>query len=104
MRSLITIPILIVVLAAGISAQRGKPKESEVLGHTMYTMLKPGDIPAVFEPTYISVDKAKQVYYDDEPLMVVTVDGDTRAFSTWHLDHHEVVNDYIGGIALAVTW
>ena len=30
--------------------------------------------------------------------------GQARAYSAWHLDHHEIVNDRIGKTAIAVTW
>jgi len=36
--------------------------------------------------------------------MVVTAEGQAKAYSTWHLDRHEVVNDYIGETAIAATW
>ena len=85
-------------------SQRPEPVKTEVLGHTMYTVLNPGDIPAIFEPEFVTVDKADKLYFPDEPLMVV-VDGDVaKAYSIWHLDQHEIVNDYINGKAITVTW
>ena len=92
------------LVASSINAQPREPKKTEVNGHTMYTLLKPGDIPAIFEPVYISIDSAGNYYHDNEPLMVIA-DGDSaKAFSTWHLDRHEVVNTYINGKAITVTW
>ena len=88
-----------------VSAQRPKPKETEILGHTMYTVLKPGDIPAMFDPQFISIAEAESLYFDDEPLIVVaSSDGNARGYSTWHLDKHEIVNDYIDGSIITVTW
>lgn len=87
-----------------LAAQKQKPKETEIAGHTMYTLLKPGDIPAVFDPEFIPIDQADDVYYPDEPLIAV-VDGDVaKGFSTWYLDHHEIVNDYINSKAITITW
>lgn len=97
--------IIFLILGTSISmAQRPKPKETEIKGHTMYTLLKPGDIPAIFEPEFISVSEAEEFYYPDEPLIVVADGGEARAYSTWHLDHHEIVNDYINGKLITVTW
>ena len=85
-------------------AQRPEPVETEVKGHTMYTLMPPGGIPAIFDPVYTGVEEAGASYYPNEPLMVVTHNGETKGWSTWHLDHHEVVNDVIGGTAIAATW
>lgn len=96
--------LLALLTPAVLLAQKKEAKETEVHGHIMYTLLEPGDIPAIFEPKYVSVSQADAYYYPDEPLIAV-IDGDkAKAFSTWHLDHHEVVNDYINGKAITVTW
>lgn len=103
----------IVTLALAISlslsasmtqAQREEPKETEIRGHTMYTLLKPGDIPAIFDPQFYDIKEAENFYFPDEPLLVVSHNGETKGYSTWHLDHHEIVNDYINGKAITVTW
>ena len=41
---------------------------------------------------------------DDEPVLGVVVGRDARAYSLWHLDRHEIVNDTIGKLPIAVTW
>ena len=95
---------LVSLIAVDAKAQRPEPKKTDVRGHTMYTLMEPGGIPAIFDPTFLSVAEADSFYYDNEPLMVV-VDGDeVKGYSTWHLDRHEIVNDYIGGKAIAATW
>lgn len=103
-KSILLMIILILLLIATAVGQRPKPKETMVKGHTMYTLLKPGDIPAIFGPEFIPVSEADLLYYPDEPLIAV-IDGNVaKGYSTWHLDHHEVVNDYINGKAITVTW
>jgi len=97
--------IIILMIGGNISmAQRPKPQETEIQGHTMYTLLKPGDIPAIFEPEFITVSEADKFYFPEEPLLIVVDGNEARAYSTWHLDQHEVVNDYINGKAITVTW
>ncbi len=98
------IVVSILLITVNCFAQRRKPDTATVKGHIMYTLLKPGDIPAIFEPEFISAVQADSFYYSDEPLIAV-VDGDiAKGYSTWHLDEHEVVNDFINGKAIAVTW
>ena len=92
------------LLTSSVLAQRPEPKQTEIQGHTMYTLLEPGGIPAIFEPEFVSVSKAESTYYADEPLLIVVRGYDARGYSTWHLDHHEIVNEQIGGAAIAVTW
>ncbi len=96
--------MIVFVLSATVSAQRPEPKETEVMGHTMYTLMEPGGIPAIFNPEFVSIEIADSFYYDDEPLMIVVSGGIARGYSTWHLDHHEVVNDYVGSQAITITW
>lgn len=84
--------------------QRPDPEKTEILGHTMYTVLKPGDIPAIFNPEFISINTADSLYYDNEPMIAVIDGNNARAYSTWHLDKHEIVNDEFNGTAIAVTW
>jgi Protein of unknown function (DUF3179) len=85
-------------------AQRPKPQTRMLAGDTLYTLLKPGQIPAIFDPEFVSAAKAESLYYAEEPMMVVRSDDEVKAYSIWHLDNHEVVNDHIGGAAIAVTW
>ena len=95
---------IMALLLSTVHAQQPEPKKTEIRGHTMYTLLKPGNIPAIFEPEFVSIETADSFYYDEEPLIAVSSGDVARGYSTWHLDHHEVVNDVIGGTAIAVTW
>lgn len=92
------------LLASGSLAQRPEPVKTLIEGDTLYTLLEPGGIPAIFEPEFISVEKARKFYHENEPLIVVARGSEVKAYSAWHLDGHEVVNDHIGGSAIAVTW
>ncbi len=103
-KNLFIVTVIILTLAQALLAQRKEPKKTEIRGHTMYTVLEPGDIPAIFEPQFLSIAESEKFYYDDEPLIVVTSGDEAKGYSTWHLDHHEIVNDYIDGTAIAVTW
>ena len=96
--------IIFLLCVVTARAQQREPEKTEVHGHTMYTLLKPGEIPAIFKPEFVSVTEASMRYYDNEPLLVVRDSSEVKGYSTWHLDRHEVVNDYINGKAITVTW
>ena len=95
---------MVAMIAAPSFAQRPEPKKTEVRGHTMYTLMEPGGIPAIFEPEFVSIETADSFYYDNEPLIAVSSGDIARGYSIWHLDHHEIVNDVLEGTAIAVTW
>ena len=101
---LVVLSVVFLIVSISEAQQRPEPKKTEVGGHTMYTLLKPGDIPAIFEPEFTSVADARGYYYPEEPLMVVADGDQAKAYSIWHLDGHEIVNDYINGKAITVTW
>ena len=96
--------VLFLFLSLATQAQKRDVTETEIRGHTMYTLGPPGMIPAIFEPEFVSVRTADSLYYHDEPLIVVLDGSSAKGYSTWHLDRHEIVNDYVGNSAIAVTW
>ena len=81
-----------------------KENTNMIRGHVLHTVLQPGEIPAIFEPEFITVAEANQYYYPDEPLIAVVEGEVAKGYSTWHLDRHEIVNDFINGNAITVTW
>ncbi len=96
--------IAIFIIGVDSFAQRPEPKKTMVKGHLMYTVLKPGDIPAIFDPEFIPISEGDEYYHPEEPLMVLVTGDSARAYSTWHLDRHEIVNDRLNGRPVAVTW
>ena len=73
-------------------------------GDPIYSILPRDAIPAIFDPVYVSAEEAGSFMYDEELVLGLEINGDVRAYSTWHLDHHEIVNDVVGGVHVAVTW
>ena len=77
----------------------------EVDGAMVYNVLPVDAIPAILKPTFVSGKKADRIMRDDEQVIgIVGPKGTAVAYSTWHLDGHEIVNDVVDGMALAVTW
>jgi hypothetical protein len=85
----------------------GQP-DAEVYGtfadDPMYTVIPPGTIPAINDPTFVSGPAATDQMSPEEPVLGVVIGGQARAYSTWQLDSHEIVNDTVGGVAIAATW
>lgn len=83
-------------------SQRGSFEMIE--GDKMYIILPRDGIPAIDDPKFVSVSEAEKFMNDDELVLGLVVNDDARAYSTWHLDRHEIVNDYVGGAHVSVTW
>ena len=59
-------------------------------------------IPAIKAPEFVPADEAG--LDDNEPVVGIIINGESRAYSVYLLNHHEIVNDKIGDTAFAVTW
>ena len=64
----------------------------------------PDGIPPIDNPQFVTVDEADEWLSDSEPVLVVDVDGDVRAYPVQILMWHEIVNDTVGGVPLAITY
>ncbi|MBI3983319.1 MAG: DUF3179 domain-containing protein [Gemmatimonadetes bacterium] len=61
-------------------------------------------IAALDEPRFESVARADRWLQDPEPVMVVAMDDDVRAYPLQILIWHEIVNDVVGSRPVAVTY
>lgn len=68
------------------------------------TLLPRDAIPAIDNPQFLSSAEADQFYDPNELILGVTFDGDARAYSVPFLSSHEIVNDTVGGVKIAITW
>jgi hypothetical protein len=64
----------------------------------------PDGIPALDSPQFVSVAEADAYLENDEAVVVLNIDGDVRAYPAQILIWHEIVNDVVGGIPVAVTY
>ena len=60
-------------------------------------------IPALVNPTHLEADEAGYLE-DDELVFGVEIDGDARAYPLRILDWHEMFNDVIGGVPVALAY
>jgi hypothetical protein len=60
-------------------------------------------IPAIDDPRFVAVEQA-DFLQDREPVIELVVEGDARAYPIQILIWHEIVNDVVGGVPVAVTF
>jgi len=61
-------------------------------------------IPAIDHPKFEHVQRADRWLEDREPVAVVELNGEPKAYPLQILVWHEIVNDVVGGIPVAVTY
>jgi len=63
----------------------------------------PDGIPSIDDPTFL---RPAEVDFlgETEPVLAVDIDGDVRAYPVQILMWHEIVNDTVGGVPVAVTY
>ena len=68
------------------------------------TVLPPDAIPAIDDPAIISAAAADEQLRANDLVIGVSIGGEHRAYGAAFLSAHEIVNDMLGGRAIAVTW
>ncbi len=68
------------------------------------TVIPRDNIPAIDAPKFVSVDAAAGWLEDVEPVVALDIAGDARAYPLQILTWHEIVNDEVGGVPVAVTF
>ncbi len=61
-------------------------------------------IPAIDQPRFVSVAEADAWLKPQEPVILFKINDDARAYPIQILIWHEIVNDEVGGIPVAVTF
>lgn len=81
------------------------PTEAESEEEYRIVTLLPRDaIRSIDDPQFLDADEADEEYAPDEEVLGVVFEGEARAYSVPLLSSHEIVNDTVGGHAIAVTW
>ncbi len=64
------------------------------------------DIPAIFaeDDIFVNVENGDQEWSDEEIVVGLVINDDIRAYPVRLLSLHEIVNDTVGGTAVAITW
>jgi len=64
----------------------------------------PDGIPSIDSPKFISVADGNKFLLDSDKVLGININGDIRAYPLQILVWHEIVNDNVGGIPIAVTY
>ncbi|PKB71869.1 MAG: hypothetical protein BZY87_03280 [SAR202 cluster bacterium Io17-Chloro-G6] len=80
------------------------PGSNGTLDLKIVTVLGRDGIPAILDPVFASRAEALAQMDPSERVLGVSINGDHRAYPLNLLSRHEVVNDTVGGIPIAVTW
>jgi hypothetical protein len=95
--------VFAVALGAATAPQRPWTEAAVIDGDPVMRGLPKDGIPAIDRPVFVPADEA--TFMSDEEYVIGVFDGTTaKAYSTWHLNGHEIVNDTLGSASIAVTW
>ncbi len=72
--------------------------------YRIVTVLGKDEIPAILNPNMAPAQEVDAVLRDTTPVLALSLNGDHRAYPIGTLSRHEIVNDVVGGIPVAVTW
>jgi len=61
-------------------------------------------IPSIDKPRFVDIEAALEWLEDQEPVISLVVNGEARAYPLQVLMYHEIVNDELGGVPIAVTF
>jgi len=64
----------------------------------------PDGIPSIDSPKFISVADGNKFLLDSDKVLGININGDIKAYPLQILVWHEIVNDNVGGIPIAVTY
>jgi len=103
--ALVLIVLFVFLVVAAALAERPEPEVYGTFdGDEMFTLLPPDGIPAILDPEYVTGEEAAAQMSSAEHVMGMAIEGDAVCWSTWQLDHHEIVNDVFDGVAIAASW
>jgi hypothetical protein len=88
---------------AALSAQEGE-KNIVPLDQIVSGGPPPDGIPSIDKPKFTSVQEASKILEDSELLVGLNINGDIRAYPLQILVWHEIVNDNVGGVPVAITY
>ena len=87
-------------VAATFSRPDGnKERELEIID-----ILPKDGIPSIDNPAFVSANDAASQIGQQELVIGVSLNGEHKAYPTAFLSSHEIVNDKVGGVPVAITW
>ena len=90
------------VTIARTPGQAGNGGDS-VVSLDIITVLGKDGIPSIANPRFVGPGEADQQMQSFERVLGVSINGDHRAYPLNMLSRHEIVNNTVGGVPVAVT-
>lgn len=87
-----------------IGASRPIHVESRSTTLHLVDVLSRDSIPAIDNPTFLSSGEASSHLSGDDFVIGLSIGDEQKAYPTAYLSSYEIVNDVVGGMAVAVTW
>jgi hypothetical protein len=87
---------------APLSAVRGARAPAD--DDAIVQVIGEDEIVAIDEPVFVPAPEAAAFMSPEEPVVGIEAGGQTRAYSLWFLDRHEIVNDRAGELPVVVAW
>jgi hypothetical protein len=100
----ITVPASLIQGSRLQPSSDGNPPTSVGGNLKLITLLGFDAIPAILDPEFVDVGVADTEMTPDELVLGLSINGESKAYSIPMLSSHEIVNDVVGGVPLAVTW
>ena len=88
-------------LPVGSLANPGSGDAREV---SIFSLLPKDGIRSIDEPTFLSADEAEAQMASGELVLGLELDGEARAYPINILSRHEIVNDVVAGVPVAITY
>ena len=103
--TLLLLTVLGLLLPSTARAQRRPVHGEKIADGVLLNILPPDQIPSIDNPVFVSAKKGDKFMAPDEPVLGLFDGQVAKAYSLWHLDRHEIVNDNFPELgAVAVTW
>ena len=61
-------------------------------------------IPAILDPQFVAPEDVPAEFKEQELVLGLSFNGESKAYPLDVLSHHEAVNDVVGGVPVIVTW
>lgn len=81
----------------------GRVTRDELVARLQTAVVRDG-IPAILDPHFVPPESVPPEFRDTELVMGMSLNGESKAYPIDILSHHEIVNDVVGGVPVAVTW
>ena len=94
----ITLVVLIGLFGGGVGASALAQSDDQ-----LHVVLPREAIPSIDRPSFEPAARTKSLAAN-ELIIGIVGEHERRAYSTWQLDSHEIVNDTFEGRPITVTW